>query len=407
MKYDFEVVLVGTDANTYYMARNFHEAYGKKSHVIGRVAMPLTSLSKIIELTIEKDLLKTDVFVKTLIDTAKKINKKKIILVGCTDDYVSLIIKNKDILKKYYLFNYTSNDLFETFVNKENFYNAYKDSILDLPKTFIYNVCNETNIDFINDFKFPIILKPSNIIKYHECEFDSHKVYKLYNKQELVNTISTIKSAGYDDKLIIQEFIPGDDSHLFDCVFYVSSKGKVQLQSFGQIGLQEHTKTGIGNLTVVINGYNEFGKTKEITGNLKKFLEKIKFNGICEFDLKYDERDNSFKVFEINSRQARSSYYLTACGFNLAKYLVDDLIYNKDKKYYLIDNEVCLSFVPFSIIKKYINNINYKNEVKKLKKEGLLIDPMRYKKDLSFKRRKYLFLRKINYIKKYKNSEWD
>lgn len=105
---DFSVVLVGNDANAYYMARNFHEEYGIKCHVLGRIPMLFTSMSNIIDLRIVPDLNKNDIFLDTVINLAKEINQEKIILVGCNDDYVSLIIKNSKVLSKYYLFNYTN-----------------------------------------------------------------------------------------------------------------------------------------------------------------------------------------------------------------------------------------------------------------------------------------------------------
>lgn len=402
----FEVVLVGTDANAYYMARNFHEEYNIKSYVIGRVPTQFTSYSKIMNVNIIPNFNKSNIFVKELINLAKKINNKKIILVGCTDDYVSLIISNKKELGKYYLFNYTDINLFNKLVNKEAFYQGYGD-VLDIPKTYLYNVNDRLDVKKINGFNYPIIVKPSNIIKYHECDFPGQaKIYKLNSLLEIEDTINKIRNSGYDDILIIQEYIPGDDTRLFDSVFYVNSKGKVQLQSFGQIGLQEHTKTGIGNLTVLINGYNEFNNTDIVKDKLKKFLQDIKFNGICEFDLKYDSRDGKFKVFEINARQARSSYYLTTCGYNLAKYLVLDLIENKNDEFVFIDKKVVLSFVPSYIIHKYIKNINYKKEVWKLKKQGLFVNPIAYKKDMPIKRRLWLFVRNVNYIVKYMRNKW-
>ena len=36
---DFEVLIVGTDINAYYMARCYHEAYGRKAKLIGKQEM--------------------------------------------------------------------------------------------------------------------------------------------------------------------------------------------------------------------------------------------------------------------------------------------------------------------------------------------------------------------------------
>ena len=402
----FDVVLIGTDINAYYMARNFHEAYNIKPYVIGKLAMNFTSLSKIINLEIVDNLNNNKIFVDTLIDTAKKINKEKIILIGCNDDYVSLIINNREILSKYYLFNYPSKDLFEKLVNKSLFYEEFKDSEIDIPKTYIYDITQKFNEKELLNFNYPVILKPSNVIMYHEKCMYMDKIYKLNSLENVYDSINKLKERGYIDKVIIQEYIPGDDTRLFDSVFYCSSNKQVQLQSFAQIGLQEHTKTGIGNLTVAINGYNEFNNTDIIQKKLKDFLEKIGYNGACEFDLKYDERDKKYKVFEINPRQARSSYYLTKCGYNLATYFVDDLIYNKDKDFIFIKDINIISFVPKYVIKKHINNIEYKKTALKLIKEKKYTNPLVYNKDMPFKRRLWLFVRNINYIKKYKINKW-
>ena len=90
----------------------------------------------------------------------------------------------------------------------------------------------------------------------------------------------------------------------------------------------------------------------------------------------------------------------------MVKYLIDDLINNKEMKFEIIKNKYILSFVPKKIIKKYIKNEKLKKEIKKLIKNKKIVNPLKYKEDKNFKRKLYLLYRDINYLKKYKKYEF-
>lgn len=405
MKDETKVLIIGTDINAYYMSRCYHELTGKKVNLIGKAPMAFTSVSNITNIQIEENLWDSKVFVDTLINYAKKQkNNEKILLIGTNDMYVKLIAENKSLLEKYYVFNYPDINIINNLLVKEIFYEKYKNMGLDMPETYIYKCNQNDDIKKIKEvFKeYPIIIKPSDGVEYHHLEETLDKVYKVYNYEELKKVILKIEKAGYNNNLIIQEFIPGDDSALFDSIFYVGKNKKAQIATFAQIGLQEHTPTGIGNCTVLVNGYDEHGYKEELVYKLKEFLEKIGYQGFCEFDMKYDSRDGKYKVLEINPRQSRSGYYVCATGHNLVEYLIDDLFLNKEKEFKIIKEKIVLSFVPKKIIKKYIKNNNLKNEINKLIKNKKIINPLKYNKDNSLKRKKYMFLRDRNYYKKYK-----
>ena len=407
---EVNILIIGTDINAYYMARCYHELTGKKVDLIGKSEMAFTKLSKITNVYIEENLWDNDTFVETIINYAKEKNyKEKILLIATNDTYVKLVSTNKSKLNKYFLFNYPDIDIVNSLLVKEIFYEKYKDMGLDMPKTYIYH-CNKSKKDVNNINKFfneyPLIIKPSDGVEYHKLEITLDKVYKVYNEKELKSTIKTVEDAGYNGNLIIQEFIPGDDSELFDSIFYVGTNKKAQIATFAQIGLQERTPTGIGNCTVLVNGYSTHGYDEEHIYKLKSFLESIGYQGFAEFDMKYDIRDGKYKVLEINPRQSRSGYYVCACGHNLVKYLIDDLYHKKKKEFKIIKNKQVLSFVNLKVIKKYITNENLKKEIIKLKRKNKLINPLKYKKDSSIKRTRYLFLRDINYLKKYKKHKF-
>ena len=363
-----------------------------------------TSLSNIVNVEYFDELWDEKVFLKVLDDFYKKHKDKKIVLISSTENYITMISKNKEYLDKKFLFNYPKKEIIDILVNKELFYKEYKDNnIIELPKTIYYNCKKDKKIKI--DFMYPIIVKPADVVIYRHIEFEGKKkIYKIENEKELYEVIDCIKLGGYDGTLIIQEYITGDDSHLFDSVIYSSKDGKVKRITLAQIGLQEHAYNLVGNAAVMINGYNQYGNSKEVINMVKEFAEKIGYTGFAEFDLKYDIRDKKYKVLEINPRQGRSSYYLTKAGCNLVEILVDDLVYNKKLDYKVLDKQVMLSFVPKKIVKDYIVNKDYREKVLSMWKER--INPMRYENDKSIKRNYTLFRKELRYFKDYKNGYW-
>ncbi len=396
------VLILGTDANAYYMARCCYEAFKVKPYVIGTKELSFTKYTNILNVSYNKEMWSEKGFLKLLKEFAKD-KDEKILLISTNETYSEFISKNKKELEKNYLFNIPSLDVIKSLTNKEIFYKTYKDSKLKFPKTIYYQKNDKINLE---ELSYPVIVKPANVVIYNHLDFEGkNKIYKIDTKEEVDRIIKLIYENGYTDKLIIQEFITGGDDYLFDAVVYVNSYGKAEFMSFAQIGLQERTKSMVGNAAVLINGLNlTKGNVLEEVNIIKEFLEKINYRGFAEVDLKYDKKDNTFKVLEINARQGRSSYYLTGLGKNLVSVLVDDLINHEEHEFEFLDKEVLLSFVPKGIIKKYIDNNEYKENVLRLWSN--VIKPMDAKCDKNIAR--YLMLRKrwLHYYKEYKNSYW-
>ncbi len=95
----------------------------------------------------------------------------------------------------------------------------------------------------------------------------------------------------------------------------------------------------------------------------------------------YDERDGKFKVFEVNIRQGCSSYYVTFCGHNIARYLVDDLIYEKEKPLTYLNKDFLFSVVPKYVLKNFVENPSIRKEIRTLLRSGNWGNPLFYEKD--------------------------
>ncbi len=406
----FRALIIGNDINAYYLARCYHEFTGEKAdllanYIAGEKPFSYTRYTNILNIRYRENLWDEKVFLEELDLYFNEHKKEKILLVSSNETYGEFIAKNKAKLKKKFFFNYPSVKLQHTLVNKEDFYKTYADYEIDLPRSIYYDCTKDEKINEC-DITFPVIVKPANVILFKHISFaGKKKIYKLENMEELNDVINKFKKGNYTDTIIIQEYIPGDDSHLFDAVVYADKNKKVKMVSFAQIGLQEHAPRMIGNAAVIINGYSQYPGVEEQIEKIRKFTEKIGYQGFAEFDMKYDARDGKYKVMEINARQGRCSYYIVPAGFNLIELLYKDLIEGKDLKYKVCNKEVLETFVPKKVVKKYITNEEYKAKVLSMWKDR--VEALNYKKDTSFLRKLLLIKIRYNYIKDYKNFKWD
>lgn len=394
---EFLPVILGADFTAYSLARSFHEEYHIKSLVLSMKECQYIANSDIIENRVFPGLENKDTLIKTLIEVGKEFKgKKKLIVMGCGDWYVRILIENKPVLSEYYVIPYIDEELLNKIVLKDKFYEICEELGIDYPDTYVYNCGKENAMDF--DFEYPIIAKPANSAMYHYAKFDGkRKVFRFNTRQELDDMLAKLEKTDYNYKFLIQDCIPGDDTYMRVLTCYCDRNSKVKFASLGHVLLEDHTPSAIGNPVVIINEVND-----QIVAAATKFLEHIGYVGFANFDIKYDTRDGKFKFFEINVRLGRSNFYVTASGFNTVKWIVDDLIYEKELEYTVADKEHLFSLVPKYVIKHYVHDEELKNKAFKLMKQGRWTFPIKYKEDKNPKRIFYTNAVFYNQIRKYK-----
>ena len=397
-KTDFIPVLLGSDVNVYGMARSFHEAYGIPSVAIGKGRLNATSNSRIVSVeVVEPNLEDDEVFCKTLIDFAGRYPKEQtLLLVPCGDNYIKLLVRNQDKLRPYYRFECISEELLMRLSIKESFYEVCTEHGFAFPKTTACSYENYKTVEL--PFDFPVIIKPSNSVAYWNCKFPhKKKVFVAQNKEEFTAILNAIYGSSYKDHLILQEYIPGDDSQMRVMNCYCGSDKKVKLIALGQALLEEHSPEGIGSYAAIINTRDD-----ALAQQMKDFLEGIGYVGFANFDMKLDPRDGKYKLFEMNLRQGRSSFFVTASGYNLAKWLADDVIYHKEQPLTIADNKVLWSIIPKGVIYRYVADESLKAQAKALIREGKYCQSLYYKPDMSMKRRIGWLKNQFHYYQKYK-----
>lgn len=394
---DLLPVLLGSDANVYGMARSFYLEYGVTSLAIGKGALAATANSRLVKMAVVEPNLEDDaVFVRTLTDFAKAHTGKTLVLVSCGDNYTGLMARARAALEPYYKFACPTPELVAELDTKEFFYQACERHGLSYPRTF---GCTNENYKTVElPFPFPCIIKASNSVAYWNCKFPhKKKVFVAYSKEEFDAITAAIYSSSYQDNLVLQEYIPGDDNCMRVLNCYSGLDHKVKLMALGRPLLEEQTPEGIGNYAAIMNVRDD-----ELMEKMKAFLEDVGWEGFSNFDMKYDARDGKYKLFEMNPRQGRSSFFVTASGYNLAKWLVEDVVEHKEQGLTIADAHHLWMIAPAGIIKKYLKDEALLAEAKELMRQGKVSHQLFCKEDAGLKRRIWYIKNQLNNYRKYK-----
>jgi len=371
-------VILGADLNCYNLARAFHEKYGVKSYAFGRYAIAPTKYSTIIHFTIIPDIDKDEVMLDTLHRFADAHIGDKMLLFGCTDDYAAMIIRNREELSDF-ITPYPPEHLLSSIAKKAEFYETCDKFGIPYPKTVVLEKAADDYSDKTLGFPYPIIVKPSSSVDYWKFPFDGmKKVYISHSPEETKKIVEEIYASGYPEKMILQEFIPGGDSHMRVFTTFSDQRGKVRAMCLGHTMLEEHTPKGLGNHAAILT---EPVSTLPIAEKIKAMLESMGYTGYANFDIKCGDDPTDFRLFEINLRHGRSNYYVTAGGINIAE-LACEVYESEGEDCVCCENEVFWHLIPKSVAYAYTDDETLVAKAKALTKAGRESSSLWYPADM-------------------------
>ena len=375
----FYPLFFGGDFNVYSMARAFHEAYGVKSIVYGKFVSFPCAYSSIIDYRPCLENEDAAVFLRNVQTVAAECPDKTVLLVGCGDSYVKLAAHLRDQFPPNVRCNYITGEMMDRLTDKEQFYALCDQYGVDHPATFVYEPSMGHAITL--PWGAPYVAKPADGVAYWATGHkELKKVYICPTWEELLAALDEVYAAGYPGKMILQEFIPGDDTYMRVLTNYSDTHGKVKLMCLGHVLLEEHSPHGIGNHAVIITEHDQ-----DLCDKIRAMLEDLHYVGFSNFDIKFDQRDGKYKAFEINTRQGRSNYYVTGSGHNVAQYLVGDLLEGKDLPLTVVKNRSIWRMIPRRLAYEFIPK-RYHGEMKALFRAGADHHSMEYRPDYTLKR---------------------
>lgn len=403
----FLPILLGSDINVYGMARAFHEAYGVKSVAFAHFHLSPTRYTSIVDVRVDENFDKPSRFVDVLVQAAQEYRSKEsdctLLLIACGDVYANLLSKCAEQLRPWYVFHTINPELAHRLTIKSSFYELCEQYDLPHPKTVSLSAADVLDKKYQTlPFDYPVAMKPANSVEWLSIDFEGRKKAYIFNDpKELDTIIQRAYAAGYTSEMVIQDFIPGDDSRMRVLNAYVDRNHHVRMMMLGHPLLEDPTPVAVGNYAIIEPDYNE-----SICRRVADFLQTIGYEGMANFDMKYDERDGEYKLFEINLRQGRSSYFVTLNGQNLARYFVDDLVHNTefDGEPTIAKGDKLWLQVPKNFVEQYVLDESEKQRALTMLHEGNWGNTLTYKHDMNPLR--WLMLQRMNQVIRRGYKQW-
>lgn len=396
---DLQPVILGADIGVYALARSFHEAYGVTSVVVAGAALGPVAHSKIVRHEIVADGHEPRQLVDRLVSVAQGMPDKRLLLMANSDWLVRVVVQHRALLEQYYVVPFLSEHLLDRISDKATFAEICTDLGISVPRTIVQEFSGGADWEAAPvDLEYPLIAKAASSADYQDVEFEGKKkVFEIATAQELAWLWSALREAGFHGRFVVQELVPGDDTQMRSITAYVDTHGEITLLCSAHVLLEEHTPSGLGNPAAMIT-------TREdaMLDQARTLLTATGYRGFANFDVKVDPRTGMFRFFEVNPRIGRNNYYVTAAGANPMRFLVEDAVEGRSVPPVVVDKEVLYAVVPHRLLLRYVRDPELAARVRRLMKAKAVAHPLRYRVDLSPRRRLYVWMALVNQVRKFR-----
>lgn len=372
-------VVLGGDILGYSYVRCLNEAYGLTSIVLASAEVKNLSTSRFCDYRVVDGIDREDVLVGYLQDLGRSLaaEGKVGLLLGSGDWYARILSQHKDELSPWFHVPYIDFDLLDDITQKERFYAICDELSIDYPRTWTFDCSDPDAAIDVEAFTYPVIAKPSNSARYHYAEFPGKKkIFEVETPEELAGIFEALKASCYDRELVVQDFVPGGDDALRTITMFCTAGGDVRVSCAGQVVLQDHAPSAIGNPVCIVDSWPE-----KAVEDARRFLAHVGYEGYANFDVKFDERDGSYRFFEVNTRPGRNSFYVTLGGVNFVAPIVEHFVCGLVPERVEARNPFLYACVPPYVVRRTLPDGELKDRVLACYRSGLASFPLFYRPD--------------------------
>ena len=236
---------------------------------------------------------------------------EQIVLFPTAEAHMEQLYELREEIADYCFLPFNHENLLES-ISKITQYEHCEKAGVPYPKS-VFLLC-QADLDKVNELPFPVIVKPS---QRDSIQNDVFRHLLVRSREEFQRHVPQLLAhLSKDVSFLVSEVIPGPSSNIYAYVGYRNKEGQIVNEWVGK------------KLSQYPNRYGVFASASnqappEILQQGRKLLESMNLYGIAEPEFKYDPRDGTYKLMEINLRSAMWNRvgYLSGVSILYTQYL--------------------------------------------------------------------------------------
>lgn len=391
-------VIVGYDIGAYSFARIFHENSGVTSVVLTEAERGPINDSRILDVrlfpkgTFDND----ERFLQALAGIEQEFAGRELILCVNADEYVEFVARHASQLEGRWFLPYSPQAAVTLANSKGEMAGVLTELGYAAPRRVVVDPSRgSAELDHLT---YPVVVKPeSGADLAANWNRGLRKVELWENREAGEHTMKAFAQAGMTARIIVQEFIPGDDTTQWLVNGYVDSSGRVTACGSGRLILGLHQPEYVGNAGIVLTMHNA-----ELIEAAKRIVTRVGIRGFFSMDVKVDPRDGTAYWLDLNPRIGRGHYYMKVAGIDLAAAMLADMR-GEAAQYQTNSGQGIFCIIPPVLANAhYVRDSVLLAEVKRARHRRRPVNPLAYRADRHPKRLAYRTANAINQLRRMK-----
>ncbi|MEA3402541.1 MAG: ATP-grasp domain-containing protein [Armatimonadota bacterium] len=255
-----------------------------------------------------------EAFAAALRSLGARVSPKPVLFVS-TDFQAAAVSNAADALRELYIYPYVEPERLTVALDKRRTCEVAKKAGISAPATVVAGPDSDVTA-IIEEIRFSAVVRPAAWVEFEGGSVALHKVFRevfsgkavrATDHRELERHLQT--AADLATPIIVQEEIVGPSSRIFGASSYSDEDCDVRALFVGRKTRQLPSDFGSGTMV-------ESMACEAVADHTKRLVEAAGYHGVAELEFKFDERDQEFKIIEINPRPGTWISVAPASGVN-------------------------------------------------------------------------------------------